>query len=377
MKILIIRLSAIGDVIHCLPAAAELKRRLPGVLIGWVVEPAASSLVLNNPAIDLSYVLPRKQWSRGLALPWRWPGVITDIGAFWSKIKQERFDVVVDFQGLLKSAVCTAASGAPVRAGFAGTREGAEWFLTDRLDVGDYFGHDRHVVDLNLSLADFVCRKVGTTAGGSQGRAGETAGLPPVEFPLPEPQPESYEKINEMLGSGPAGGEGAAPLVVLIPGTTWSSKIWPAEYWSDLGVRLWRELGFRICLAGGAAEEAMNAEIASGIERQFRQVDLVNLTGKTSLLDLIPLFRLSRLVVGPDTGPVHLAAAVGKPKVVGVYGSTPWRRLGPYGPQCRTVSLSLWCQPCFQTVCPLSTKACLKELSVEKIFSEIVAHLAT
>jgi heptosyltransferase-1 len=373
LKILIIRLSAIGDVIHCLPAAAELKRRLPGALIGWVVEPAASSLVLNNPAIDLPYVLPRKQWLRGLSLPWRWPGVITEIGAFWSKIRQERFDVAADFQGLLKSAVCTAASGAPVRAGFAGTREGAEWFLTDRLEVGDYFGHDRHVVDLNLSLAEFVCLKAGITAGGSQGQAGEAAGEQPVEFPLPEPQPGSYEKINEMLGL--SGGEGAAPLAVLIPGTTWTSKIWPAEYWSDLGVRLWRELGFRLCLAGGAAEEAMNAQIAAAIQGQSPEVDLVDLTGKTSLLDLVPLFRQSRLVVGPDTGPVHLAAAVGKPKVVGVYGSTPWARLGPYGPQCRTVSLGLWCQPCYQMVCPLSTRACLKELSVEKVISEIVEFL--
>lgn len=310
-------------------------------------------------------------------MPWRWPGLITDIGAFWLKIRQERFDVAADFQGLLKSAVCTMSAGAAVRVGFAGTREGAEWFLTDRLDVGDYFGHDRHVVDLNLALADFVCRKVGTTAGGSQGQAGEAAGLHPVEFPLPEPGPGSCERINEMLGAWPSGDRGHAPLAVLIPGTTWTSKIWPPEHWSDLGVRLWRELGFSLCLAGGAAEEAMNAEIALAIQRQSPQVDLVNLTGKTSLLDLVQLFRLSRLVVGPDSGPVHLAAAVGKPKVVGVYGSTPWRRLGPYGPQCRPVSLGLWCQPCYQTVCPLLTRACLKELSVEKVLSEIVEHLGT
>ncbi len=367
MKILIIRLSAIGDAIHCLPAAAELKRRIPDATIGWIVEPPAAPLITDNPAVDQVYVLPKKEWVGKLRAPWLWPAALTEIGAFWSRIRAEGFDAAVDFQGLLKSALCATASGAPIRAGFAGTREGAERLLTERLDVGDYFGHDRHVIDLNLSLASFVCSRLGIAGGESQ--------PPEARFPLPDPPASSVEKVERVLFPDQARREESAPVAVLIPGTTWRSKIWPADNWCRLALRLSAELGYRLCLVGGAAEAGTNSGIATWLHRESPNTRVSDLTGQTTILDLIALFRASRLAIGGDTGPLHLAAAVGEPKVIGIYGSTPRGRLGPYGPKCRTITLNLWCQPCFEKTCPLSTTACLKDLSVDYVFAEIVEHL--
>jgi len=369
LKILIIRLSAIGDAIHCLPAAAELKRRIPNATIAWIVEPLAAPLISNNPVVDTVYVVPKREWVGKLKAPWLWPALFTEIGAFWSAVRGECFDMAVDFQGLLKSSVCALLSGAPIRVGFAGTREGAERLLTDRLDVGDYFGNERHVIDLNLALASFVCKRLAVPDGELEPAV--------ARFPLPEPPAASLEKIEKALFPDGSSPEASPPVAVLIPGTTWTSKIWPTDNWCRLALRLSSELGLRICLVGGPSEATGNSQIVSWLHREAPETRVLDLTGQTSLLDLIALFRQSQLTVGGDTGPLHLAVAAGKPKVVGIYGSTPARRLGPYGRQSKTVCLDLWCQPCFEKVCPLSTTACLKDLSVDRVFAEIVEHLGT
>jgi len=98
---------------------------------------------------------------------------------------------------------------------------------------------------------------------------------------------------------------------------------------------------------------------------------VANLTGRTSILDLIALFKMADLVIGADTGPLHIAAATGKPKVVGIFGSTPDKRNGPYGQQCRTIALALSCQPCFTKICPLGTTACLKDMSDQYVFDRL------
>jgi len=400
LKILIIRLSAIGDTVHCLPVAAAIKRAIPGAQVAWLVEPASAPLLINNPAVDRVFVLPKKRWTNGLTRPWLWPKLLTEALAFWSEIRASQFDVALDLQGLLKSAVCALWSGAKRRIGFAHTREGAEKLLTDRLDAGDCFALDRHVVDLNLRLVRYLLSLPGIAqpepatasvpAVEAQPPAEPGAGAGPAppaqledrqltaEFPLPPPPAESVQKISRALGlpedREPTPNVSMVRNVVLIPGTTWSSKIWPTESWCQLA-ELIAGMSFRVILVGAAGEAEGNARIASWLYRQCPGAMVLDLTEKTDLLDLIALFQRSDLVVGADTGPLHLAAAVGRPRIVGIYGSTPTGRNGPYGPQCRTVSLGLWCQPCFEKVCPLSTTACLKELTSRRVVAEIQAHL--
>jgi len=371
LKILIIRLSAIGDTIHTLPVAAEIKRRFPDAQVTWLVEPPSAPLLVNNPVVDRVIVLRRKSWLSGLTRPWRWPSVALEVKQAVDDLRRSQFDAVLDVQGLVKSAIWAAASGSPVRIGFAGAREGASALLTDKVDVGDYFGADVHVVKHHLKLADYLFRRLGkeeTGAGGPQA----------ASFPLPAVPAQAVAKVEALLDE--AAGAAAhqdismARRAVLVPGTTWPSKIWPPGSWTALGRLLADRLGFRICLAGGGGEAATNSAITRELRDGEPPVAVVDLTGKTSLLDLICLFQRADLVVGGDTGPLHLAAAVGKPRVVGVYGSTPAGRNGPYGPQCLTVNLGLWCQPCFEKICPLSTTACLKELTPETVLAAIEGH---
>ncbi len=372
MRILIIRLSAIGDTIHCLPVAAALKRSVPDAEITWLVEPASADLLVDNPAVDRTIILRKKAWWKSLSKPAQWSSTITEIGALISELKSAKFDLVIELQGLLKSAIWAGLSAAPTRVGFAHTREGAPLFLTERVDVGDYFAPDRHVVDLNLLLAARALKAVGIASGGA---GGEPKQLEPVEFPLPRPPDESYRRVEQWLDPAvKSSGEQYVSMVrnaVLIPGTTWSSKIWDWQNWASLAHLLIEQYKFRICLVGGASETDINAKLSASISRESPKAEIVDLTGKTSLLDLVALFQSSELVVGGDTGPLHLAAAAGRARVLGVYGSTPVVRNGPYGAQCTTVSAGLWCQPCFEKVCPLSSTACLKDLSPQMVFDSV------
>jgi len=345
LKVLIIRLSAIGDTIHSLPVAASIKQRLPNAHIGWVVEPLSAPLLVGNPCVDEVFVLPRKEWMRKLRSPLNWPSVLTEVNNFWSDIRNKQFDVALDLQGLLKSALCAVASGAPKRVGFSHTREGSGLFLTDKALVGNYFAPDRHIVSVNLEVASYLFR---------------TLGLPPVstdepiQFPLPAVPASSNDKVDKLIGRDlfPA---------VLIPGTTWPSKIWPSEKWTNLAKLIHGEMQLPVVLAGGPGDKEVNVQIAAQLKAE--NLPVIDITGETSLLDLIALYERSKLVIGSDSGPMHLAAATGKPKVIGVFGSTPYKRLEPLGINSRSVSLSLSCQPCFTQVCPLSTNACLNELS--------------
>lgn len=350
MKVLVIRLSAIGDTIHSLPVAAAIKRRLPETHIGWVVEPMSAPLIANNPAVDEVFVLPRKEWIKKLASPLHWASVAQDANAFWTDIRNKNYDVVLDMQGLLKSALCTVASGAPKRIGFSHTREGAGLFLTDKVEVGNYFAPDKHIVRVNLEIASYLFRTLGLNP---------TIKDEEIEFPLPAVPETSRQKIDKLLA-------GQTDVAVLLPGTTWSSKIWSKEKWVDLARKL---TAMPLILAGGPSEKKTNSEIAESLKTGG--IAVLDITGETSLLDLIALYQKSRLVIGADSGPMHLAAAVGIPYVIGIFGATPYKRLQPLGPKSRAVSLHLSCQPCFEAVCPLSTNACLEELSADEVMRSV------
>lgn len=365
MDILLIRLSALGDVVHGLPVASYLKETIPGARITWLVEPAFEPLVANNPAIDRVVIFPKQKWKSGLLNPAVWGETASGVASFRKTLKSSGFQAALDLQGLLKSALLAVASGAPRRFGFKGTREGADRLLTDAIDVGDYFGFNQHVISLNLRLAHQMCHRLGYAPAEPPVFSPEKS----LYFPLPEVPAESLERVDNWVGS-----PGAAPLAVLIPGTTWDTKIWPAQNWAQLAEKLATDGGYSVALVGTAAETATNSLIDGELTKLG--INVLNLTGATSLLDLIALFRRARLVVGADTGPMHLASAVNEPPVVGVYGATPVGRNGPYGPQTHAVALDLTCQPCYEKKCPLGTIACLKDLPAAKVYEEIRARVS-
>lgn len=375
MKVLIIRLSAMGDTVHCLPVAAALKRCIPGVEVFWLVEPASAPLVQDNEAVDKVFVLPKKKWLQNLAKPWLWPLTLLEMGNWIQQLRKQHFDAVIDFQGLLKSALCAWASGCPYRLGFAHAREGAPRLMTHKVEVGDYFFADRHVVDTNLLLLDYLTQN--PPSGTSPGYKIDAQSAKFVEFPLPAVPANSSRRIADLLMALNNPDKDMVPLAVLIPGTTWDTKIWPADQWIKLGQKLVTESGYALAIIGGPSEKTSNAAIAQQLQALLGKQWVVDLTAATSLLDLLALYQLSSLVVGGDSGPLHLAAASNYPQVVGVFGSTPTYRNGPYGNKGSVVSLDLWCQPCFEKHCPLSTIACLRDLNADAVYEFIAGNCQT
>jgi lipopolysaccharide heptosyltransferase I len=288
-SIVIVKLSAIGDVLHGIPTAVALKRAFPGSSIGWVVEGRSADVLAGHRAIDHLFRLPRG-W---LKSPRQVAGLRRDLKRF-------RPDVTLDLQGLLKSGVATVLSGSPLRIGHARpeARE-CSWLASNRR----VRAAASHVVDRNLDLL-------------------APLGLenPAVSFDMPR-WPVSRQRVASWLE--PLQQQGA-PLVIN-PGAGWASKRWPPDRFAALAQAMWRHRGVRsLVIWGGAAEEATAREIVTVAG------DAATLAPATSLQDLGELFRMSPLVVSGDTGPLHLAAAVGA-RCVGLFGPVPAERNGPYG----------------------------------------------
>lgn len=399
LNILIVKLSAIGDVIHCLPVAAELKASLPDARICWLVEAGSADLLQNNPCVDEVIVFQSKGWAKKANNPGNWFSIASEAQTFFGNLKSRKFDAVLEMQGLLKSSLVAYASGAPIRIGFADTREFADKFLTHKVNVGDYFGHYVPVVELNLKIAHALIRLLGHEPKAKK-----------PEFHLPPPGVAQVEKVERLLapllvssgGTGvdtSAGGQktqediqnyvsSAEPVTnselsaselyikkrkivcAIIPGTTWVTKIWPEDKWVELCRLLSEKLHFQLVLIGSKAEKKINSRLAQSLETSG-QTQFVDLTGETSLFELVSVFSRCDVVVGGDTGPLHLAAAVGKPKILGIYGSTPAKRNGPYGDQCVSIALKKWCQPCYSKTCALKTVECLTDLSTQTIYDAV------
>ncbi len=426
LRVLIVKLSAMGDVVHCLPLAARIKERLPDVELTWLVEPAAQDLINANPVVDRVLVLPRKSWLKALKNPATILPTTSEARQYFKELKAYKFDLAIDAQGLLKSAVPAYLSGAPLRVGFADTREWAHKFLTHPLEVNDYFGHGRHVVDLNIALADYALEVLAQEHGSCLRL---TFSDQTVRFPLPDTALSGADAsvlklpgLDRDFWAGVTAGvahptNNLAPptelvsgagqkqnqLIAIIPGTTWVTKIWPQEHWIALGRMLVERFGARLVICGGPGDATMNQSIYKGILSAEFPGSVKNLTGETSLMQLVALLKKCDLVVGADTGPLHLAAAVAhqamvaegealaaaperyplvttgeapvvravKPKVVAIHGATPWLRNGPYGSMGSTVHLNLPCQPCFSKTCRIKTLACLKDLPVGEVFQAI------
>jgi len=388
LKVLIIRLSALGDVVHTLPAAARIKSGLieaghTDTTLSWLVEPPNKDLLVKNDLVDEVILFPKKALKTKISSPEKWGESISLFSAFVQELKQKRFDAVIDFQGLLKSSIPGYISGSKIRIGYSKVKELSHLFLTHKLQIEDYFAEGTHIVNRHLLLADLAVRvltnkyntlhdtaasaKLTAKVLAGEGSAADTPELV-ANFPLPRPEASVFDRFAKMLPTK----QNKQPRVVLIPGTTWDTKIWAPEKWSKLGQELIKASdtrpGAEIVIVGGDSEAQVNASIFQYIRNAGSSV--VDLTGKTSLVDLIALFEGSDLVIGGDTGPMHLACATNHPKVIGLYGATPSKRNGPYGEGNLALALNLSCQPCNQMKCPLKTTACLVDMSVEQVLAE-------
>ncbi len=288
-RILIVRLSAIGDVLHSLPVLCALRAALPAAHLAWVVEGRAAELLTGHPALDELVELPR-----------RWLKRPSEIAKLRRRL-YGRFDVSIDVQGLFKSAIAARLSGARLRIGLArpAGRELSPW-LNNRLVLPTA----THIVDRNLELL-------------------APLGIRPVSgrFNLaerPEDALAAAQILNQQFG-------GRAPAIVN-PGAGWPSKLWPAERFAEVARHLHAVRGVPTLVVWAGTDEQALAE------RIVAQAGAgAQLAPATTLCQLAALARRARLFVSSDTGPLHLAAAVGTP-CVGLFGPMPAERNGPYGP---------------------------------------------
>ncbi|MBM4284675.1 MAG: glycosyltransferase family 9 protein [Deltaproteobacteria bacterium] len=319
-RLLLVKLSSLGDVVHTLPTLEALRAAFPRGHLTWLVEEAYAPLLAGHPALDAVWTVPRWRWSRE-----RWAGEVRRFTALTLALRRQPFDLVVDLQGLLKSAVWVALAQSPRKVGFDRTREGSWRVLTERLPPYD---PDRHALLRCLDVARYL---------------GAAAGPPRFRFP-PLPAVDAGAVFAAARGR---------PLVILHPGARWDTKLWPGAYWREVARGLLAR-GSAVAITGGPADREMAAQILDGLTGP-----VLNLAGRTTLLEAVGWLRQAALAVTTDTGPMHLAAALGVP-VAALFGPTaPWRT-GPLGEGHQVLRLQLPCSPCFRRRCP--DPRCLTEL---------------
>lgn len=334
-RVLIIKLSALGDIIHALPVSAALGEAYPHLEITWAVEEAFTPLLSGNPYLAHIIALPKLR-----RLHLRSAAFHRDYFRRLRDVRKRRFDLTLDLQGLTKSAVVAAASGASVRLGYHWLREAARFFERPiPRSPGSV-----HIVDQYLDVARFL-----------------GAPVDPVRFPFHIPA-EDEEKVAAMLRE--AGLDGKTPFVAINPASALPIKQWGAENYAQLMDTIYARLGLPTVLV--TADRDVAAMVQASTHRPF-----VNLVGKTNLKQLAAVLKHSAAHICGDTGSGHLAAALGKP-VVSLIGPTDPERVCPYGQRTHTISRRDPCgRACDWHRCEFARPRCLEAIQVSEVVAQV------
>ncbi|MFQ5700770.1 MAG: glycosyltransferase family 9 protein [Acidobacteriota bacterium] len=346
MKILLIRLSAIGDVVRTLPALSCLRRAYPTAHIDWAVEEPSTELVADQADLDGILVFPRRRLSRVLLHPGELPSAWAHLVDFTRSLKEARYDLVIDFQGTLKSGLIAWMTRAPRRAGLGPghARELSYLFYNDRLRLPRRKKMNR--VERALALV----RHLGVATEGAAAR-------------IPE-KPGDAAHVEAFLSSLPAAEGGPAAPAVIFPGTsrTQQYKRYPAGHFTRVADLMAERAGVPVVIAWGPGEEELAGQVLRSMHRS------ATLAPSLTLGQLTALIRRSSVFVAGDTGPMHIAWTVGTP-LVAVYGPTD-PVLNRPGGRFSTVAYSkVHCSPC-------RTRGCIARTCLERLAPETVAEAA-
>ncbi len=337
MNILLVKTSAIGDVVHTLPALTAIRKKYPEARIDWLVEEAASEVVLGHKAIDNVLVSKRRQWMadwqagrRGLA--------IKGVKEFVKKLRSVRYDLLIDFQSLLKSGIFIFLARAKRKVGFGRGMEHAEcsWlFLNERIPA---ISMDEHALLRELHLVQAI---------------GIDADRIEYDFPVGEVQRDTVRALLYEQGV-----DHKKKLVAINPMTTWQTKHWYDEHFVEVARQILAD-GCNVVFTGGLQDQEAIGDICKEVG-----VAVGNLAGLTSLKELAAFYQLADVLVTTDTGPMHISAAVDTP-VVALFGPTaPWRT-GPFGDQHTVLQVKMECSPCLKRSC--DGKECMSRISVKEV----------
>jgi heptosyltransferase-1 len=344
-RILLVRLSAIGDILFASPLVAALRRACPQAHIAWLVQPECRALLDQHPDLDEVIVCPMTHWRR-LWQQRHVGAIVRGLRALRTVLHEQRFDLAIDLQGLAKSGILTWLSGAPERIGL-GSREGSAWLMTRTIKRG---GDPRRIGSEYLYLA-------------------QTLGLPTDRFEMVV----HYDGVTARTADETLVREGlTSGYALLCPFTTRPQKHWFEDRWTDLAMRLHRDLGLTPVLLGGPRDREAADRISDGAAEATpagradgSRPSLVNLVGQTSLTEAAALIDRAALLVAVDTGLGHMGIAAGTPSLL-LFGSTC-----PYVETTRVNARVLYhrfpCSPCRRRPICRGTFDCMRELTVGEV----------
>jgi lipopolysaccharide heptosyltransferase I len=351
VKILIVKTSAIGDVIHTLPALLSLRDHYRDAHIAWLVEEAAADIVVGHPALDRVLVARRKTWLADLRSG-RVLLALRELARFIRLVRDTRYDLVIDFQGLFKSALWVFLARGVRKVGFDRGMQRAELShvpLNERVPPVDM---NRHAIERGLLLLQGI-------------------GIPAkqIRYELPI-FPEHEAEATMLLRTAGIGEQDR--VVAVNPMARWPTKLWEPSHVAAVADRLERQ-GIRVVFTGEAQDRSSIDEICRLMTSESCRLD-----GRTSLKTLAAIYRRAQVLLTTDSGPMHLGAAVGT-SVVALFGPTaPWRT-GPYGPQHSVLRTGISCSPCFKKKCltkEYEERACLKRVGVDEVVQAVLDKLA-
>jgi lipopolysaccharide heptosyltransferase I len=329
-KILIVKPSSLGDVVHSLPFLNAIHRCFPGAEIHWVIAKGFEELIERHPMVDKCMVIQKDLWKKIS----RAGSTLREIRELYRRLKAERYDLAVDLQGLLRSGLITRATHAPVRIGFAEAREGSRFFYTTKVKGG----RGIHAVERYMKVAGEL---------GCDTRE--------ILFPFP-PARAGRSRISDLKAE-------LGQYAVLVPGARWKTKIWPAENFGKAAAAL----PIRSVAVGSSGDRGIAERVVAASRGKAS-----SLAGETGLFELIQLMRGASLVITNDSGPMHIAAGLNVP-VVAIFGPTSPSLTGPYGKGHVILQSHEPCVPCFKRKCDLMK--CMQDITPETVVEKACAVL--
>jgi lipopolysaccharide heptosyltransferase I len=334
-RICLIKPSALGDVVQALPVLSALRSRFPDATIAWVVNRSYAELLAGHP--HLNEVIP---FDRGRERPWS-PAAWRSMRDLCDSLRDRRFDLVCDLQGLFRSGLMTWGTRARRRVGLGDAREGARLVYSDVVAIPQE----------NMSAVDrywLVAEALGAGAAAKQ-------------FVLPLDAADRDWADRQLRGL-------TGLRVAIHAGARWMTKRWPAEYFVEIARRLDREFAASLVLVGGPEETDAGNRIAAAVPGRS-----ANLVGKTSLKQLAAVLGRVHLVFTNDSGPMHLAAALGTP-VAAIFTCTSPQRARPYGSGHLTLATNVWCAASYLKKC--SRMECMTEMTPDRVWPALSAQVA-
>jgi heptosyltransferase-1 len=328
-RFLVVKFGSLGDIVHCLPSVAQLRKAFPHAEIDWLVE-RKNKIAVEMSGLDVKLVpIDTYQWRNSPSI-----GNAKEIAEFVWALRTDGYDCAIDFQGLIKSAFFAYLSGAPMRIGWERDflKESVSHFFYTEVVKPKRI----HIIDQQMELL-------------------KPLGIDPdwyVEVPLKAPE-KARQSLEQKL-------KGLVDYVVINPGGNWRTKHWHPQRYGELAARLMKD-GLPVAVTWGPGEESMVKTLVRAAGPGVRQIP-------TTLEELVALCERAKLFIGADTGPMHFAAAVGTP-IVSIFGPSSSDRNGPFRREDIVVERRLPCRPCYERdKCPLEHWECMEHITVDQVY---------